>query len=147
MQQLNTTTSHWLILILVLLSKFRLVFLRQAQKHCYCVQLPKHKPRQLKRACCKQILWWGDIKQVPRMTFSYCAIRTDIQLLKPNLFTNVNPTVGVARSKWAAQKYTTQLTRNTTLCVCFLLPGEKTLEKKKKKTEDIVRRKRKIQEK
>ena len=74
MQQLNITTSYWLALMLVSLSKFmlgyfRLVILQQAEEHCHCVQLPKHERSQLKRACCRQIFWWGDIKQVPWMIF------------------------------------------------------------------------------
>lgn len=56
--------------MLVSLSKFmsgyfRLVFLRQAEKHCDCVQLPKREQSQPKRVCCWQVFWWEDMKQAP----------------------------------------------------------------------------------
>lgn len=62
---------------------------------------------QLKRACCWQIFWWGDIKQVPWIIFP--TVLSEHSASQANFYHGYNPAVYRACTQWAIQKYTSKL--------------------------------------
>lgn len=98
---------------------------KKPEKHCHCVQLPKPEGSQLKRACCRQILWWGDIKQVPWNDLSYSAIKTDVPLLGQTSATDCPRS-----AQGTHQMSNTEIQHSANSCMCLSAARKITLEKK-----------------